>query len=599
MKHFVFACVALFLGSISLKAQEIPELRIVGLGELQENEIVASVIRDINGRIASGLIIESDLMELAYESNNGIIKRDIKPGRDFLFLSPDERIVTVYKAGYKPLKIVLADVGVRLRSSMVFKISITADRKKVEVPVNVVVVPEDAHIILNNEVIQNAQTTQLLEGKYPISISADGYETITDSILVAPEKTLFKYELEQRKVVQVTVNTNPDQATVFMEDENVGLTNLVIYKQTGRYPIRISKAGFAEIRDTLTIVDGKNNEFSFSLLSSSGQLALSLNKRDATILINKQDYTGQSNINLKPGIYELEISSKGYKPYAELIEIKKNEIINRTIELVPHAGSLTINVSSNNAKVSLYQLNGTFTSAWIGSKSLDSIPAGRYQIAVQLDKYYPIQDEFTVQPEKNTQKFYSFTDEQLIGATTKAQTKSNQNQVKRSKHDFVMFYGASNGFTINNSIFSDAIDKNKTFEGGLILASKHTMINLGFAQFNSTFKAPALLDNDENFAIMMADAAFKFPLFDDDGPFYPYFGVGYLLTTLKSDLRSKLIGDTSSENFHAPYYRYGMWFLLGEGSSLNLGIGYDFRKSFNSDVKFETSGWQFGVAFKF
>jgi hypothetical protein len=597
MKAIVTGIVLFFLSSLISIAQEIPELRIVGQGELQENEIVASIIRDVNGRIASGLIIESDLTELAYESNNGIIKRDIKPGRDFLFLSPDERIVTVYKSGYKPLKIILADVGVRLRSSMVFKISITADKKRLEVPVNFVVSPTNAKILLNNELeIKNETTTQILEGRYALEISADGYETLIDSILVTPENTLFNFTLSEQKIVKVSIATTPEQATVFMGEENVGLTNLIVYKQTGRYPIRISKAGYTEIKDTLTIIADKSNEFAFDLSANTGQLVLNLTEKDASIFINKQEFTGQAAINLNPGIYELEILKTGFESHTELIEIKKSEVVQRSISLKPHAGSLTVNVAQQKAKVSLYQLNGDFTSAWIGNKSLDSIPAGRYQIAIQLEEYYPIQDEFVILPERDTQKFYSFSDEQLIANKVKSTTSTRKKNENRD--GFVMFYGGSNGLSFGTDGYRTNVSKNKTYEGGLVLAGESTMINLAFAQFNSSFLDDSEFDTDDSFAIMLADAAFKM---DGLGPFHPYIGLGYMMTTMNGDLRQAFLNETEddSSNFHAAYYRYGLWFLLGEGASLNIGIGYDVRKSFRSPVKFETGGFQLGIAFKF
>ncbi len=332
------------------------------------------------------------------------------------------------------------------------------------------------------------------------------------------------------------------------------------------------------------------------MLANTGQLVLNISEKDATIFVNKQEFTGQSAINLNPGIYELEVLKTGFESHSELIEIKKSEVVQRTITLKPHAGSLTVNVSQQNAKVSLYQLNGDYTSAWIGSKSLDSLPAGRYQIAIQLEEYYPIQDEFVIFPDRNTQKFYSFSDEQLIA--NKSKKVEERPYKKVSKDGFVMFYGGSNGLSFSTDGYRTNVSKNKTYEGGLVLAGESTMINLAFAQFSSSYKEGSQLDSDDSFAVMLADAAFKL---DGLGPFHPYIGLGYMMTTLNGDLRQTFLNETEddSNNFHAAYYRYGIWFLVGEGSSLNIGIGYDVRKSFRSPVKFETGGFQLGIAFKF
>ncbi|MFZ1977048.1 MAG: hypothetical protein WAV76_03755, partial [Bacteroidota bacterium] len=88
-------------------------MRIEGKAEYQASELIAKEVRDANGDVCAGLIITTDLDGLKFDSYNGIVKMDAdKPGRYFLFLSPDERVVTIYKTGFEPLKIILSDWGI-------------------------------------------------------------------------------------------------------------------------------------------------------------------------------------------------------------------------------------------------------------------------------------------------------------------------------------------------------------------------------------------------------------------------------------------------------------------------------------------------------
>ncbi|PIS46327.1 MAG: hypothetical protein COT22_00575, partial [Ignavibacteria bacterium CG08_land_8_20_14_0_20_37_9] len=90
-------------------------MRIVGKGEsLSGEQLIDKSVRDANGETCAGLIISSDLDGLSYDSYNGIVKTNSKPGEDFLFLSRDERVVTIYKSGYTSLKIILNDYGIKL-----------------------------------------------------------------------------------------------------------------------------------------------------------------------------------------------------------------------------------------------------------------------------------------------------------------------------------------------------------------------------------------------------------------------------------------------------------------------------------------------------
>ena len=56
-----------------------------------------------------------------------------KPGRYFLFLSPDERVAVdrYSKTGFEPLKIILSDWGIsKMQSGKVWQIKITEGKKK-------------------------------------------------------------------------------------------------------------------------------------------------------------------------------------------------------------------------------------------------------------------------------------------------------------------------------------------------------------------------------------------------------------------------------------------------------------------------------------
>ncbi len=91
------------------------EMRVVGKGEFQPSELIDKSIRDANGEVCAGLIIVTDLTGMRYDSYNGIVKVNQNPGKDFLFLSPDERVVEIFCEGFASLKIVLSDYGIVLR----------------------------------------------------------------------------------------------------------------------------------------------------------------------------------------------------------------------------------------------------------------------------------------------------------------------------------------------------------------------------------------------------------------------------------------------------------------------------------------------------
>lgn len=142
-----------------LLAQKPLELSIVANSAKEEpGELVSKEIRDANGVTTAGLIIFSDLKGLTFQSYNGVVKVNSSPGKDFLFLSPDERVVEVYCFGYTPLKIILNEQGVKLKSGQTWSLKITGEKKVELIPVNILVDQADARITIDG-VAKGSQKT--------------------------------------------------------------------------------------------------------------------------------------------------------------------------------------------------------------------------------------------------------------------------------------------------------------------------------------------------------------------------------------------------------------------------------------------------------
>jgi len=101
------------------------KLIIASKGYQIENEFVDVGIRDANGAICAALIVYTNLDNLNFDSYNGIVKINTKPGKTILYLSPQEEVVEVYKTGIlEPLKIILPSNDIYLHSGKVFGIKV-------------------------------------------------------------------------------------------------------------------------------------------------------------------------------------------------------------------------------------------------------------------------------------------------------------------------------------------------------------------------------------------------------------------------------------------------------------------------------------------
>ncbi len=213
----------LLLASLSFSASAQNEMRIVGRGEYLSNELVGKNVRDKNGEVCGGLMILSDLDALTFDSNNGVMKSDHLPGKVLLYLSPDERMVTVFKSGYQPLRIIMSELGIRLRSGEVWQVKIAGEKKQQDlIPISIVVDAPDALISIDGTSRGTGRTHQVSPGTHQIRIEKEGFRSVSASIEVTPSNVLFSYTLTPVDVQSVTITSIPPGARIMIDNVDRG-----------------------------------------------------------------------------------------------------------------------------------------------------------------------------------------------------------------------------------------------------------------------------------------------------------------------------------------------------------------------------------------
>ena len=360
------------------------EMRVVGKGEFQPSELIDKSIRDANGEVCAGLMIISDLTGMRYDSYNGIVKVNQNPGKDFLFLSPDERVVEIFCSGFASLKIILSDYGIVLRKGEVWKLKVTGDKVGDLIPINIVVKPADAQIYIDDK-LQNKSAIQVSAGEHKVRIVKEGYQTIEENITVAVGKTLFNYTLNEVELAKVQISSNPTGAKIYINGLEKGETNKGLFLYPGSYQLKILKSGYLDFEEKITVSSDKQNNFTYNLSKNAGTLNISVTPSSATILINKEKTT-QYNIDLTPGKYKIEISESGYYDQSETIEIELGKTITKSYSLEPKVGKLQFSVSPPEANVTLSK-NGKVVKSWEGLELLKDLQVGEYELVIKAKGY--------------------------------------------------------------------------------------------------------------------------------------------------------------------------------------------------------------------
>jgi formylglycine-generating enzyme required for sulfatase activity len=394
-----FAFFALLVLAFPVFSQEVSQLRLVGSGKQLSDELLDRNVRDANHEVCAGLMVASDIDGLSYDANNGVVKLNHSPGRDLLFLQAGERVVTVMKTGYKPLKVILSEAGVHLKSGEVWQVEITGNKKLDQIPISIVIDPSDATILIDGVNRGSNKTQQASPGKHTLRIEKEGYKPIEEVIDVSSMNILFTKTLAAVDVQPVSIKSVPSGARFTINSLDKGVTDKGLFLYPGRYKLKLGLSGYLDLEKEIDVSESGKNEFAFSLVKNSGIVNITVNPPDATVKINKEDYTGKATIELPPGRYKIDVEKEGYVATSEAVDVVLEQTVVKTYALIARTGNLQFSVSPLEAKTQLRRA-GVVVQEWQGMKLLKGLPVGTYDLEINAGGYRSVKKTVTIQEGK-------------------------------------------------------------------------------------------------------------------------------------------------------------------------------------------------------
>ncbi len=392
--------VMLFVLTTINLAQQTSKLYVVkNSAKVAEGEFISRSVRDVNGQVCAGLIIKTDLTGLKFQSNNGIVKSKSMPGQYFLYLSPTERAVDVFKFGYVPLKIILSEYDIYLKSERVWEIKVTGDKKPDLIPITIDKNIPDAVIYIDGKNKGSSNTQQVSFGKHFVRIVKYGYRTIADTIEVTKEKVLFPYKLTPISPVSYSIKTIPTGARVFLNNAEKGVSDYGDWEMPGKYSLRIIKSGYVDYNAKIELKDNAKNNFSFKLTKNTSFLRLKVNPPDAEVKLNNIIYK-EKNIELQPGKYNIEILKAGFLPVSDTITLAIGDTLQKSYSLTKNVAYLKLNVTPSDAKVLLNKKD-------YSQRNSVEISPGTYFLEISKPGYYPVTETITLTLGKTFSKNYN------------------------------------------------------------------------------------------------------------------------------------------------------------------------------------------------
>lgn len=390
---FTIVGISSFQNTHAQDADELSTLRVVGDAEISSGDIIADRDdnRDSNGNLTAGLRVVSDLTGLTFRSNNGILKIQQLPGANLLYLSTNERVVTIYKDGYPPYQLVLNDEGISLESGKVWEIKITGNQRSTTEPVQFEITPEDVVLFIDGEEFQVDGTvfdTELTTGDHFVQIRKDGYELLDDTLSVSAQTVNNpSYNLEQIDPINVLIDSDPQGASIYIDDRggSEGNTPRRVNLMPGTRTIRLSLDGYSDITDEFELTED-TRELSYNLEKYVGFLTVNSTPENAILLIDGTRQTAKENLELTPGIKSLEIRAQGYDPQTRTVEIEQSDTLSIDIDLNQITGNIFFNIQQVDANVTLSR-NGEVVREWKGPENFRDLPVGTYEIKAELNNF--------------------------------------------------------------------------------------------------------------------------------------------------------------------------------------------------------------------
>ena len=423
MKKLLFPLVLIVSAFIINGNAQSNKLSLIGRPRLLPNEFIG--IKDINGNYCAGIAVVSDKDGFIYDSNMGVVKVDDKPGRDIVYLSPEEQVLDVYLAGFAPLQLILHDIGISLHPKEMWEIHVGAEEyfKLDSLPVAITSIPQYDEIMIDGKKHGPGPIQKLVQGTHILQIKMPNYQTLRDTIKVDKDHLQFDYKLKELEYARLRITSIPAGASVYIDDVYVNQTPLETMYPTGNHLLRIEKSGYQKIEQIIQIkkpLTAKN----FVLEKLKAYLKINTYNY-AQITIDGQKVSANTKLTLEPKVVTLKIYVAGMDSIRRTIPLYPNKL--QKIDFYPNfpAGEVQISADPLKALISLYDFNNKLVAQDTAQLILRKLPATSYLLKVSAPGYKEDQETIVVVPNQTITRIVHLKPQQTMASSKPSSKKQS------------------------------------------------------------------------------------------------------------------------------------------------------------------------------
>lgn len=183
-------------------------------------------------------------------------------------------------------------------------------------------------------------------GEHQLRFSADRYQSLTMPLVIEGRNKEQALEINlQPDWADITINTSPSGATVFVDDNAMGQTPITTELLAGKRNLAIKLAGYKPWRQSLRVSAQEAKTLAQITLSKADGLVEVISKPSgASVTVNGQ-FRGKTPVDvaLAPGArYQFTLFKDGYQPLHHRLNIESGKEANINVALTPNLGKIAI-----------------------------------------------------------------------------------------------------------------------------------------------------------------------------------------------------------------------------------------------------------------
>ena len=186
----------------------------------------------------------------------------------------------------------------------------------IEKPINVVFKINDTYdkFILNNKVLNSLDNIKLKKGAHSYEITSNNHLTYKSNFEIEKYTDELLIPVILKKIDKsLQISSNPNNAKVFLNNAELGVTPLSINLDRSNNEIILKKAGYKEKKVKYFVDDNNKSEIKYLLEEDENLISLSSNPPSASVFLD-DEYVGITPIkfpNIKKGT--IKIKKYGYR----------------------------------------------------------------------------------------------------------------------------------------------------------------------------------------------------------------------------------------------------------------------------------------------